>query len=168
MTKYPYIADKTMYAAVMGACSYIRESGYFNKAVAYYANKYGVDKKELAQHIRARQAAGQKGKASSAKGKQYKYFIVWDVIDTAEGSDSCYQKPKVLKGISEESVIKKYFDDDLKKSKQSYTGSYWDLTYSHFVSHTYKTKAEADKKLSMLPDYLDFRGMMQEKEQDNV
>jgi len=69
--KYPFIPDKTMYAAVMGACSYIRETGYFNKAVKYYANKYGVDEDELAKHVRARQGAGQKGKS-----RQYKHFVV--------------------------------------------------------------------------------------------
>lgn len=68
--KYPFIPDKTMYAAVMGACSYIRETGYFNKAVKYYANKYGVDEDELAKHVRARQGAGQKGKT-----RKYKHFV---------------------------------------------------------------------------------------------
>lgn len=32
-SKYPYISDKRMYAAVMNACKYIRETGYFNKAI---------------------------------------------------------------------------------------------------------------------------------------
>lgn len=69
--KYPYISDKKMYAAVMGACSYIRDKGYFNKAVSYYANKYGVDPDELAEEIRKRQGAGQKGKT-----RKYKYYLV--------------------------------------------------------------------------------------------
>ena len=70
MSKYPYIQNKKMYAAVMGACKWIRQDGYFNKAVKYYADKFNVDEKELENHIRARQSAGQKGK----KRGNYKYY----------------------------------------------------------------------------------------------
>ena len=80
--KYPYIADKKMYAAVMGACSYIRDTGYFNKAVSYYADKYGVDAAELEAHIRKRQGAGQKGKT-----RQYKYYVIVALRDYYEGGD---------------------------------------------------------------------------------
>lgn len=46
--KYPFIkGGKAMVAAVLGACSYIRETGYFNKAVRYYSEKYDVDPDEL-------------------------------------------------------------------------------------------------------------------------
>ena len=38
--KYPYIADKKMYAAVMSACKYIRETGRFNQAVERNAEWY--------------------------------------------------------------------------------------------------------------------------------
>ena len=71
MKNFPYIADKKMYAAVMGACSYIREKGWFNKAVSYYSKKYGVDSDELAQHIRARQSVGQRNKHTSPKERRY-------------------------------------------------------------------------------------------------
>ena len=71
MPKYPYIADKNMYAAVMGACSWIREKGYFNKAVAYYSDRYRVDPDKLAKEIRKRQGAGQKG-----KGTSFKFYLV--------------------------------------------------------------------------------------------
>ena len=67
--KYPYIADPDMYKAVMGACSWIRKDGYFNKAVSYYSRYYGVDADELAAEIRKRQAAGQ-------RGKTYSWFVV--------------------------------------------------------------------------------------------
>lgn len=80
--KYPYIADKKMYAAVMGACSYIRETGYFNKAVSYYADKYGVDAAELEAHIRQRQGAGQKGKT-----RKYKYYVIVALRDYYMGGD---------------------------------------------------------------------------------
>lgn len=57
MSKYPYIADKQMYAAVMGACKWIRESGYFNKATQYYADKYGLDVGAVRAEVRKRQSA---------------------------------------------------------------------------------------------------------------
>ena len=59
--KYPYVPKK-YYPAVILACKMIRESGWFNKAVSYCANKYNLDEDTLAHHIRKRQAAGQKGK----------------------------------------------------------------------------------------------------------
>lgn len=70
--KYPYIADKELYAAVMGACNYIRETGWFNKATQYYADKYGLDVDVVREEVRKRQAAGQKGKTRSP----YKWFVV--------------------------------------------------------------------------------------------
>ena len=59
--KYPYI-PRDYYPAVIQACKMIRETGWFNKAVSYYARQYDLDETELAFHIRKRQAAGQKGK----------------------------------------------------------------------------------------------------------
>lgn len=70
--KYPYIADKKLYAAVMGACSYIRETGWFNKATQYYADKYDLDVELVREEVRKRQAAGQKGR----KRGTYKWFVV--------------------------------------------------------------------------------------------
>jgi hypothetical protein len=70
--KYPYIkGGKQMVAAVLGACKMISDTGYFNKAVSYYSEKYDVDKEELAKNIRARQAAGQKGRTC-----KYRYYAV--------------------------------------------------------------------------------------------
>lgn len=52
MKKLPYIPNKDMYAAVMGACSMIRETGKFWTAVNYYADKHNVDKEEMIEYIR--------------------------------------------------------------------------------------------------------------------
>ena len=62
-----------MVAATLGACSYIRNTGYFNKAISYYANRYNVDEKKLAENVRARQAAGQRGSKTKRK---YNWFAV--------------------------------------------------------------------------------------------
>lgn len=59
--KYPWI-PKEYYAAVMFACKMLREGGFFNRSVTTAANYYGVDPDVLAEHVRARQAAGQRGK----------------------------------------------------------------------------------------------------------
>lgn len=60
--KYPYI-PKSLYPAVMYACSLIRKYGTFNVACRTAANHYGVDADDVEKHVRARQAAGQKGKS---------------------------------------------------------------------------------------------------------
>lgn len=72
MAKYPYISDKKLYAAVMGACKWIRESGYFNKATKYYADKYDLDVDVVREEVRKRQSAGSKGK-SRGKYKNYRF-----------------------------------------------------------------------------------------------
>lgn len=75
MGKLPYIPDKKMYAAVMGACSYIRETGYFNKATQYYADKYHVDVEQVRKYVRIAQGNGQKQAAKKAPRK-YKWYAV--------------------------------------------------------------------------------------------
>ena len=74
MSKYPFIANKKLYAAVMFACKMIREDGFFNKAVDRAANYYGVDVEDVKKEVRLRQSAGQSGKP---RGKM-KWFIVCD------------------------------------------------------------------------------------------
>lgn len=82
--KYPFIADKKMYAAVMGACQMICDTGWFNKATGYYADKYGVDEEELKKHIRARQVAGKK---ISAKRKYYYFAVEYSMGCERSGTD---------------------------------------------------------------------------------
>lgn len=91
MTKYPWI-PKEYYAAVMFACKMLRENGFFNRSITTAANYYGVDPDVLAKHVRARQAAGQRGKKRGTyktyrfKGTAEHYFrerfygdVVFDV-----------------------------------------------------------------------------------------
>ena len=104
MKKLPYIPDKRLYAAVMGACSYIRETGWFNKATSYYADKYGVNVEDVRKYVRIAQGNGQK------QGEKRKYH--WFAVEYSMGNErngSCYFEPAfaqytVKKGLSAESV----------------------------------------------------------------
>ena len=140
--KYPYIANKRMYAAVMGACSWIRESGYFNKAVSYYAEQYGVDADELAGHIRARQSAGQKGK----KRGTYKYFVVltWESCD-ADG-EAHLVDIQVKKALNKSNAKQSWLDF---QRRNDYGGSYALYRFDE-VLNEFATKKEADTKCEML------------------
>ena len=151
--KYPYIADKTMYAAVMGACKYIRETGYFHKAVSYYADKYGVDEDELERHIRARQAAGRKGGTSASKGKKYKWFLVASVVDSCEGSQRVVNKFEVVKGLSKESVEKKYTDYDFKRTMREDYGGYYAPHYYHWVAKEFEIEPSENEVRKAMEDY---------------
>lgn len=144
--KYPYIADKKMYAAVMNACKYIRETGYFNKAVSYNAQRFGVDPDELAKEIRKRQSAGQKAKSKTEKRK-YKYFIVLSIVESCEGSERYVDKAFVAKGLSKDSVDKKYIDLDFRRTRAADTGSYYSPCYLHETIKEFDTKEEADSYL---------------------
>jgi len=136
MAKYPYIADKRMYAAVMGACKWIRESGYFNKAVRYYANKYNVSEKELAAEIRKRQGAGQKAKGTTAR--EYKYYTV---ILYTETDRECWKTgEKVQRATSEKNARKANYEN-------VYLDGYHELMHGSFILNEYETKAEAEQNL---------------------
>lgn len=69
--KYPYI-PKEYYPAVMFACKMIRDNGYFNRAIKVASSYYDVDPDEVEEHVRARQAAGQKDKKRGTY-KQYRF-----------------------------------------------------------------------------------------------
>lgn len=150
MTKYryPYISDKKMYAAVMGACSYIRETGWFNKAVSYYANKFGVDSVELANHIRERQSAGQKAKNKDKPKRKYRYFLFAIILETCEGSQRTVKSIKAYRGLSKETVFKRLSDECARFSMKNDTGSYWSLAKFCYIvgdENGYTTKEEAEK-----------------------
>ena len=147
MSKYPYIPDKRMFAAVMGACSYIRETGYFNKAVSYYADKYSVDEKELAAHIRARQAAGQKGRTSASKGRKYKWFIVCEAVSSEAYPEPTYNSPKIVRGLTPENVERRYTDHDFYRTMKADYGGVYAEQYDHVVIASFDTKEEAEKYL---------------------
>lgn len=115
MGKLPYIPDKKMYAAVMGACSYIRETGWFNKATEYYADKYDVDVDELRKYIRIAQGRGQKQKnASKPKRKFYYYAIEFSVGGERNGYDYFveeYAQFEVIKAVNEGNAWQRVFDE---------------------------------------------------------
>lgn len=89
MGKLPYIPNKKLYAAVMGACSYIRETGYFNKATSYYADKYDVDIEDVKKYVRIAQGNGQKA-APKRKYKWYVLIILKDYYCVGYGCDGEY------------------------------------------------------------------------------
>ena len=112
MNKMPYIPNKKMYAAVMGACSYIRATGYFNKATQFYADKYGVDVDEVRKYVRARQSVGQKG----TKRGEYKFFAIEYSMGNERNGCDFFEKEfaryTIKKGLSKHSVIRSICKDE--------------------------------------------------------
>lgn len=140
--KYPFIADKKMYAAVMFACKYIRETGCFNKAVTYAANKYSVDEDEIAEHIRARQAAGQKAKSKSRK---YRWFVVAEKCNCEANAEPSVSLA-VFKGLTAETVNRRFVDSDFNYNmRNDYGGCYAPNRWHEVVGNTngYATESEA-------------------------
>lgn len=147
---YPWI-PREYYAATMTACKMIRQSGWFNKAVRYAASKFNVDEEELEKHVRARQAAGQKGKK---RGKMYYFGVVQHVFSEAdyEGSTTI----SAVKGYTQDSVKQRFISADLKYDKRNDTGSVYSLCRSHLVTEPYNTKEEALKAAAELLKGCDF------------
>lgn len=104
-TKYPWI-PKEYYPAVMGACSYIRSTGWFNKAISYYAKKYNVDKDSLENYVRERQGAGQKIKGSSRRN--YKYY--WFKYVALDDWDNPYFGTGIYKATNRKNAINQISD----------------------------------------------------------
>lgn len=65
--KLPYIGNKNLYAAVMTACSMVKESGWFNKACRYAAEKYGVREADVRDYVLI---ASRRGRVISEDTKQ--------------------------------------------------------------------------------------------------
>ncbi len=150
MSKYPYIPDKKMFAAVMFACKLIRETGWFNKAVEEAADYYGVDEEELKRHIRERQSAGQKGKA---KGRKYRWFILskYELTD-AQGYYE-YGDYRIIRATSHENASCHFAEADERETMRCDYGG----NYAPQIGHTvigehdgYETKSEAVIALKQL------------------
>lgn len=116
MGKLPYIPDKRLYAAVMGACSYVRETGYFNKAVSYYADKYSVSEEEVAKYVRMAQGKGQKEASAGRAPRKYSWFAVeYSMGNERNGGAyfddmmACYA---VRRGLSEKTVTDRMSAND--------------------------------------------------------
>jgi hypothetical protein len=116
MRKLPFIADKDLYAAVMGACSWIRETGYFNKACSYYANKYSVDVDDVKQYVRIAQQNGRKA-SSKCKNTKFKYYLVHGHFAGERGTLlNCYDKDsgkwELVKASNKKNAIKQLSKHD--------------------------------------------------------
>lgn len=72
--KLPYINDKRLYAAVMTACSMVKESGWLNKACKYAADKYDVREADVRDYVLIASRRGRiiSGNSGRNRAKQYK------------------------------------------------------------------------------------------------
>lgn len=141
-SKYPYIPDKKLYAAVMFACKMIRENEFFNRDCSVAANYYGVSEDDVRKEVRRRQAAGQTG----IKRKKYKYYVVEFSVGGANPDyeiawfDEVSAQYTVCKATSKENamsqVSRKYDRDPL--------GEYGPIAYFRRVEE-FKTKEQAKK-----------------------
>ena len=105
--KLPYIPDKKLYAAVMGACSYIRTTGYFNKAVRYYADKYNVSVDDVIRYVRIAQGNGQR---MSTKKRKYHWFAVeYSNIEHINYFEEMYAQYVVVKATSEDNAMNRVY-----------------------------------------------------------
>ena len=143
MGKLPYIPNKKLYAAVMGACSYIRSTGYFNKAISYYADKYDVDEDDIAYYVRIAQSRGQKVSNAKKPARHYLWFAVeYSLGNERNGGayfDASDAQYAVKKGISAETVQSRMSARDDYKSE--YAPVHWFGRVEGF-----ETKEEAEAK----------------------
>lgn len=134
----------------MYACKMIREDGYFHKAIEAAADYYGVDEKEIEKHVRARQAAGQKGVAA---GRKYKYYIS---IPLRSNDAGYFERgfPRVIRASSLENAEKHFDDSDFDRTiAEDYGGSYAFSYYHQIIGnkdgYTSKSDAEADRSRAL-------------------
>ena len=160
MSKYKYpLIPKEYYPAVMLACKIIRERNTFNKAVKIASKYYNVDENELIYHIRARQAAGQKG---TSAGRKYKWYIIFEITECCEGSMSKVTGLSYEKATSVENAVKHFRKNDHIDSSDSY------YTYSTFhvplTEQGFDTEEEAEDFLRSDEGERLFHEMKQKRE----
>lgn len=139
--KLPYIKDKSLFAAVCGACSYISETGWFNKATQYYADRYRVDVEEVRRLVRVAQGNGQK---KSAKKRKYYYFAVEYSLGN-ERHGSAY----FVKDDARYAVLKATSEDNAKRQLDKNDG-WGEYDWQHWFGRVRKfdTIDEADNALN--------------------
>jgi hypothetical protein len=142
--KYPWIPKK-YFAAVMFACKMIRENGYFNKAIDTAADYYNVDSNTLAKHVRARQAAGQRG----VKRGQMKWFVVLEFYGSDAGGERMTEK-SVVRGKSLDTVERRFFERDMEYNKDHDYGGCYAPYVTHNVFGPYDTKEQAESYLAKI------------------
>lgn len=76
--KYPFIEDKTLYAATMAACSMYRDTHDEKSAVDIFSKRYHVEADKLAKCVRERLDAekGIDANGVDKKGRKYQWFII--------------------------------------------------------------------------------------------
>lgn len=136
--KLPYIYDKKLFLAVMGACSYVKATGWFNKACAYYADKYDVDEDEVCKYVHI--ASIKKGNS----GYKFKYYVVAKMCSSCEGSDVGIVNYRIQKAKNKDNAAKEYKFID--------TGSYYNTDYFDDVLYEFETRKEAEEKLAELQE----------------
>ena len=144
MGKLPYIANKKLYSAVMGACSYVRATGYFNKAVRYYANKYDVSEEEVSRYVRIAQGNGQKKATEKTPKRKYYWFAVeYSMGNERNGCDyfnRLLAQYVVAKGMSADTVQNRLSKHDDYISE--YSPCHWFGRVERF-----NTKEEAEQRI---------------------
>lgn len=149
---YPFV-PRDYYPAVMFACKMIRENGFYNQAISRAASYYGVDESTLEKHVRARQAAGQKGKR---RGKM-KWFVCAEICGNDVAGDSP-PKYSIVRGLSRETVMRRFASKDWEFTRKSdYGGSHAPYVL-HQVSQAFDTKSQAEDALRELEEVKDGYG----------
>lgn len=137
--RYPWV-PREYYPAVMFACKMIRENGFFNKAIETAADYYGIDPGKLERHVRARQAAGQRGK----KRGPMKWFVAGRYFGS-DGSGFSLEEAEVVRGLTLDSVERRFSEDDMAFCKANDCGSSYSLARYHVIHGPFDTKAEAEE-----------------------
>lgn len=144
--KYPYINDKTMYKAVLFACSMLRDNGYFNKACEISANYYSVNLEELKNHVIARTTAGRKAQQKNAPKRKYKWFTCCDDWINGEGDQRWCSNPRIKKALNEKNA-----QEPIKYGNHPY---FPDVATTGIMGQ-YDTQKEAERNLKT--DYENYK-----------
>ena len=141
--------------AVSLVCSMIRLYHQQNTCIEEVAGKFHLDPKEIEKYVKLRQEQGRKRKI---EGKKYRYYIICRISeDTGTHRKICYEKPKIVKSLSKESLIEKYKEEDaMKTGRNTYGQRFSSLYYTDFLGEDegYEHKAECEAAYENFRDYL--------------
>lgn len=155
-TEQEYIPSQRLYVAVKSVEQEVREWGKRTDAVKRISGMLDLDPEELEACLKARRKRRAKSHPSKASGQKYQYFLI--VKKKIANKNTKYSDPSVRRGLTEETVLKKFFQEDMKETMMSMSkeSGYYGNPVSHIVLCAFPDKSSAEKALECWENYLTY------------
>lgn len=167
-TELDYIPSQRLYLAVQAVEKEVRQGSKRAEAVKRIAGEFDLPEEELEACLKERRKKRAVSHPSPAKGQTYRHYLIVKQKIFGDGTDDPivdYSDPSVRRGLSEETVVKKFFAADMKETMMCMTsdGGYYGNPVSHIVLAGFDDKMEAQEALKRWKEYIPVAGKKETK-----